>query len=118
MARPPAVRRQPSTFLPANLGDELRDLQASLIKIAPPGDPLEGLAVLRLHRQQSRDTFFIPHEVASLPLEPRRGALSMLLEDRYTQEGVDVILGIERRPLKQRLDDRLRDLIRVRVRLG
>ena len=36
----------------------------------------------------------------------------------YTQEGGDVLLGIERRPLKQRLDDRLRDLIRVRVRLG
>ena len=36
----------------------------------------------------------------------------------YAQEGGDVILGIERRPLKQRLDDRLRDLIRVRFRLG
>jgi hypothetical protein len=89
---PPRVMRSVSHYVPATLADELRDLQASCIETIPAGNALAGLCLLRLP-PAGRQTFTIPREMSALALEARRTALGMLLEDPYTQEGVDAAMG-------------------------
>ena len=87
-SKPPMVTRSVSTFIPASNGDQLRDLQASLLEVCPTSHALAGLVMLKLPAE-TRSTFLIPMEVMGLPLAERRIALSLMLEDVNTQELVE-----------------------------
>ena len=78
-AKPPQVARSVSTFVPRSLADQVRDFMASSLEVVADG-PVAGLALLNLP-PEGRCTFFLPREVMELPIEQRRVAIGMLLED-------------------------------------
>ena len=86
---PPRLHRAVSTFSPGNLADVVREQMASQIHLVTDG-PLCGLPrVLLQHRQ----TFLLSREAVELTVDARLAACGMLLEDPYTQEGVDAAVA-------------------------
>ena len=91
-AQPPLmVRRAVSSFGPVDAADGLRSFLAEHLEVMSDAEPLAGLVELRL--PAGRQTFLLPTDVISLPLEARQAACGMLLEDPYTQEGVEDAVG-------------------------
>ena len=86
---PPApLARSVSTFVPRSLADNVRDHLAAHLEVATDG-AAAGLALLMLPEAAGRKTFVLPKEIVELPLEQRRLAIGLLLEDAYSMESID-----------------------------
>ena len=85
---PPPVARSVSTFVGGSLADHVRDLMASRLQKIDDGSAASGICVLNLP-QESRHTFLLPREVMELPIEQRRVAVGLLLEDPYSMESIE-----------------------------
>lgn len=88
-APPPPVARSVSTFVSRTVADQARDHLASHLEVVADG-AAAGLVLLTLPETGAgRQTFVLPKEVVELPLEQRKTAIGLLLEDAYTMESID-----------------------------